>query len=254
MCDKYEINNKDKSNEIYEIYLNKALNSPNINDAIENMKLALIYAKSKIPTEILKAQQLKGSLWSDPKARDYLIIKGQLGYLYEISGDYDNAICVYEKLLKLDTNDNQNVKDKLIPLYILKGKEEQAYKLIKIYEKDKSAAMLYNKALYYFVTQDKFNAKLFIKKAMKANKYVPEYLIGIKNVNFPIENKFELGSEDEAKCYFNDAMIVWIQDKKTLLWLVDEYFIYIYKNNIELEWDKKYIKDTIETVFKNITE
>lgn len=234
--------------ELHEIYLNKAMNASDINEAIENMKLAVMHAKSKVPKHVFDFQRVNGTMWSDKNARVYLAVKGQLGYLYEVAADYDNAINTYKEILKMDTNDNQDIKDKLIPLLILNDKNDQAYKYIRKYENCNSAAMLYNKALYYFVEDDKFKAKLFIRKAMEANKYVPEYLIGIKHIGMPIKNQFEAGSEDEAKYYVNDAMMAWIGEKKRFFWIVDEYFGYCERCGVELPWSREFVKSTVGNV------
>lgn len=237
--------------ELYEIYLKKACSTSDVNEAIENMKLALMHAKSKVPKHVFDFQKTNGTMWSDKNARAYLMIKGQLGYLYEVAGDYDNAISTYEKLLELDTNDNQDIKDKLIPLLILRDKNDQAYRYIKKYEENESAPMLYNKALYYFVEKDKFEAKLFMRKAIDKNKHVPEYLIGIKALKMPIKNQFEPGSEDEAKYYCNDAMMAWIGDKKRILWVVDEYFGYCERHDVKLDWSREFVKEVVEKALFN---
>lgn len=237
--------------ELYEIYLKKAQTTSDIDEAIENMKLALLYAKSKVPKHVFDYQKINGTLWMDKNARVYLMIKAQLGYLYEVSGDYDSSIDIYEKILKLDTNDNQDIKDKLIPLLLLKEKNQEVDRYIKKYENDESTPMLYNKALYYFINNQKFNAKLFIRKAIDKNKYVPEYLIGLKSVELPIKNQFDFGSEDEAKYYYNEAILPWVKEKNRLLWILDEYFSYCDKNNIRLDFNKEFIKLAIERSFKN---
>lgn len=232
--------------ELYEIYLKKACSTSDINEAIENMQLALMYAKANVPKHVFDFQKINGTMWSEKNARAYLMIKGQLGYLYKVAGNYDDAITTYEDILKLDTDDNQDIKDKLIPLLVLKEKNEQAYRYIKKYEDDESTPMLYNKALYYFVNQDKFNAKLFMRRAIDKNKYVCEYFIGIKALNMPIKNQFEPGSEDEAKYYCNDAMMAWIEDKKRILWVVDEYFGYCEKHDVKLDWSREFVKAVVE--------
>ena len=100
------------------------------------MKLALVHAKSKVPKHVFDFQKTNGTMWSEKNARVYLMIKGQLGYLYEVAGDYDDAISTYEDILKLDIDDNQDIKDKLIPLLILRDKNDEAYRYIKKYEED----------------------------------------------------------------------------------------------------------------------
>ena len=153
--------------ELYEIYLKKACSTSDVNEAIENMKLALVHAKSKVPKHVFDFQKTNGTMWSEKNARVYLMIKGQLGYLYEVAGDYDDAISTYEDILTLDTDDNQDIKDKLIPLLILKDKNDEAYRYIKKYEEDESVPMLYNKALYYFVKKTAAENSMFSAAAFK---------------------------------------------------------------------------------------
>ena len=48
--------------ELYEIYLKKACSTSDVNEAIENMKLALMHAKSKVPKHVFDFQKTNGTM------------------------------------------------------------------------------------------------------------------------------------------------------------------------------------------------
>lgn len=230
--------------EEYEVYMDKAFDCYDIDEAMENMKLALMHAKKKIPDHLFK--QLEGELWLELNARPYLLIKAELADLYCLKGDYESAVELYNEILKLNKNDNQGIRYRIFPLLILLDKKDQIENLVKSYDGDDCAFMLYNKALYYYKNKNEFNAKSFLRRGFEANKYVPEYLLGMIEAEPFVPEMYSFGSEEEARVYLEYASAAWIETEGALFWLVDEYYIYAKKNNIDLPFSKKEFKVLIK--------
>lgn len=236
--------------EVYDIYMEKAFDCSDINDAIENMKLALMHAKKKIPNKLFK--ELDGELWLEFDARPYLTIKAELADLYSLKGDYESAVEIYNDNLKLNKNDNQGIRYKIFPLLILLDKKDQAENLIKSYEEDKSALMIYNEALYYYKNKNELKAKIIIKKAFEENEYIPEYFLGMRKMEPFVPEMYAFGSEEEARIYLEYALTAWIETEGSLFWLTDEYYIYAKKNNIKLIYTKRELKNMLKDVIKEM--
>ncbi|MGM9532604.1 DUF6398 domain-containing protein [Intestinibacter sp.] len=236
--------------EEYEIYMDKAFDSYDIDEAMEYMKLALMHAKKKIPDHLFK--QLEGELWLELDARPYLLIKAELADLYYLKDDYESSVELYNDILRLNKNDNQGIRYKIFPLLILLDKKDQIENLIKTYENDECASMLYNKALYYYRNKNELNAKSFLKKAFKANEYIPDYLLGMGDINSPLPEMYSFGSEEEARFYLECASLAWIETEGALFWLIDEYYLYAKKNDIELLFTKKELKVLIKQAFEEM--
>lgn len=236
--------------EKYEIYFNKAQDTDDIDESIENMKLAVKYAKKKVPKRVFK--ELDGELWIDFDARPYLSMKAQLAYLYVVKEDYQAAMDIYSEILKLNVSDNQGIRHKIFPILILLDKEEMVEDLLETYDMDESAFMLYDQALYNYKNKNEFNAKSFLKKAFKANKYVPEYLLGMKMFDLPVPNMYSHGSDEEAIIYLDDSLFAWVQTDKSLYWLADEYFAYAKKKGMKLMYTKAEVKDFIDDAIERV--
>lgn len=236
--------------EEYEIYMDKAFDCYDIDEAMENMKLVLMHAKKKIPSHIFK--QLEGELWLELNARPYLLIKAELADLYCLKNDYESSVELYNEILKLNKKDNQGIRYKIFPLLILLDKKEQIENLMKSYEYDKYAFMIYNGALYYYKNKNELKAKSLLKSAFEENGYIPEYLLGMREVEPLTPEMYSFGSEEEGRIYLEYASVAWMETEGALFWLVDEYYIYAKKNNIDLIFSKKELKTLMKQALDEI--
>lgn len=239
---------KAKQREEYEIYLTKARRANNYEEALDYMDKAVNNAKEKIGDELDK---LKGKLWEDEKTRPYLLIKDELAYVYALGELFEKAIEVYEEMLDLDEEDNLGIKYKLIMLLIQEQKFEEVEKVLNKYIEDESTFMTYTKALYYFAKEDFEKAKDYINQGFELNKYIPVYLLGMKEAD-NVEDEYIYGSPEEAMYYFQENSDYWLYEEGCLSWLVDEYFDYLENNKINLGHNRDAAKKAIEYALKQI--
>src|SRR5699024_7072014 len=71
----------------------------------------------------------------------------------EQAGFDEEAIKQYEELLELNPNDNQGVREQLLPLYIQYEDFKSINKLFNAYKDDITAAFLFSKALFTYFTE-----------------------------------------------------------------------------------------------------
>ena len=94
-----------------------------------------------------------------------------LAQCLEELGDIDDAAQHYRELLRLNPNDNQGVRDVLLPALLKMNADDEAAELLKQYKNDKVFAMwCYAKALLTFRQKgDTAAARNHLKKAMNTS-------------------------------------------------------------------------------------
>ncbi len=145
----------------------------------------------------------KGELWLDYVARFYLQALFGLGNCYYNTNDFENAIATYKKTLKHDNIDYQNIRNKLSSLFLKQRFFDEYLQLFANFKDDKSAAWLYNHALYSFLTEgvSEITNKI-LQSAILSNKFVFQVLMGTLAISdFEDLENFEPGSKDEAFAY-----------------------------------------------------
>ncbi|WP_455539457.1 tetratricopeptide repeat protein [Terrisporobacter sp.] len=227
-----------------EIYREKALETKDAEEAIELMKKSVKEGRKYITEKIL--EENIGRLWTVKDARAFMKCKKDLAKIYKENGYIDLSINEYKDLLKLDLEDNLNVKYELVPIYIAEKRYEDLYDLIEKYSVRESLFDLYLKALYYFLKGDNINFKRFIKKALNANLYVAQYMLFIK-VDMGLNN---ISKEEFIGMKFAEQMMrSWGQSRQAMNWLVNEYFSYCNKNKVDTQMKKDEVKNNLREYF-----
>ncbi|MEG0855795.1 MAG: DUF6398 domain-containing protein [Terrisporobacter sp.] len=234
----------------YEIYLLKARRANNYEEALEYIDKALINAKEKIEADF---DSIKGQLWSVEEARPYIMVKDELAYVYALGERFEDAIKTYNEILKLDEEDNLGVRYKLFMLLMQNRKFEEGDQLIEKYKYDESTFMEYTKALYYFVKKDEEKARECIHKGLDENKYVPVYLLGMKEAD-TVGDEYVCGSVEEAMYYFQENAEYWLNEEGSLYWLIEEYFNYLEENDMKLGHSKDEAKKAVEYALRMMEE
>src|SRR5699024_4510382 len=89
----------------------------------------------------------KGYFWGLIETRPYMRAKATYAALLDKMGFLEAAIEQYEELLELNPNDNQGIRDLLLPLYIESESFDEALKLLNAYKDDVSATLMFSRAL-----------------------------------------------------------------------------------------------------------
>lgn len=238
--------------EKYRIYMEKAMSSQTYEDTVKYLEKAIVEAKKKIKPEII--DDLDGELWLEQDARPYLQLKNDLAYVHFVEQQYYKAIKEYKEILKLNKLDNQGIRFDLANVLLIARRFDEFEELTKEFDEDTSTFMVYARALYYFMKKDEVNAKRFIKIALEANIYVPNYLLDMEMLELPIPDNYMMGDKVEAMHYYELASETWLYAEGSLYWLIEEFFEYVKKNDIHMDFDKKEALESVDAIYQMINK
>ncbi|NKI27558.1 tetratricopeptide repeat protein [Arenibacter sp. 6A1] len=164
----------------------------------------------------------KGVFWGMVETRPYMRAKAGLADCYFAQKEFDKAIDIYEEMLALNPRDNQGIRYLLSSLLLGKTDLTRYELFIKSQDTDGSAVWTYNNALYSFkklgITSKSEKALL---AAYTSNKFVVDYLLGIKKLPKALPQYIGIGDENEAVSYVVQAWTIWIDSDGALDWLYD---------------------------------
>ncbi|BBH22132.1 hypothetical protein Back11_34770 [Paenibacillus baekrokdamisoli] len=156
-------------------------------------------------------QENKGHFWGYLPTRPYM--RAKMGYAEACAklGNMPEAMKHYRELLELNPNDNQGVRDLLLPAYIETLEWKNAAALIQQYNNDGSAAFNYSRILVeYGMNGQSPKLAALIKKATAHNPYVPAYLLGKKRLPREMPEYMGYGDDREAIVYAHLNRKLWL--------------------------------------------
>ena len=133
-----------------------------------------------------------------------------------------DAIKVYERMLELNPNDNQGVRDPLLGLYLETGDLKGARELLEQFKEDASANFAWGRVLEKFLAGKSDEASAALKKARRTNRYVELYLTARKSLPKHPPEMYSPGSEEEAALCVGYLSRAWAVHKEALFWLLDQ--------------------------------
>jgi tetratricopeptide (TPR) repeat protein len=140
-----------------------------------------------------------GHFWGMVQTRPYMRARLGLARCLEELGQVNEAIGHYQELLRLNPNDNQGVRDILLPVLLATGRDGEAGALLEQFEDDISATWKYGWALWTFRREgDSPLARGRLRAAVRANHHVPRYLTGKAEWPGPLPASYAFGSKEEA--------------------------------------------------------
>ncbi len=163
-----------------------------------------------------------GHFWMLLETRPYMRALECLAEAYRNHGMRADGIGSYEKLLRLNPNDNQGVREPLLGLYLETGDLKAAAQLLKQYDEDGSAGLAWGRVLERFLTGDREGASAALKEARSANPHVELYLTELKPLPSELPEMFSLGSEGEAIMCLNYFGAAWAEHGEAVRWLFAE--------------------------------
>lgn len=161
-----------------------------------------------------------GYFWGILETRPYMRARAGLAQCLWEAGQREEAVEHYWDMLRLNPNDNQGIRDLLMPYLIELSRDEDAEKLFKQYKEDGMAVWLYSRALLDFRKQgDSPAANKSLAAALKENKHVPAYLLGRKKLPRHLPGHYGFGDENEAVLYAHGNKAGWKATIGALEWL-----------------------------------
>ena len=166
-----------------------------------------------------------GHFWGYTPSRPYM--RSRLGYmecLWEFD-EHDEAINHAREMLKLNTSDNQGIRYILAAYLAEIGRYDELDDFLNHgeHKDDCVAEWLYTRALLSFVKEgDSERANTDLKKALKSNQYVPEYLTGKKPIPKFLPDRITMHGEDEGFCYASRYLEAWKKVSGAIDWLKEK--------------------------------
>jgi len=163
----------------------------------------------------------KGHFWGLLETRPYMRACLGLAQCQWDKGERDAAIRRYQRMLILNPNDNQGVRQLLLGCLMDERRHDEAEALILEYPEEWSACWHFSRALLvYRYEQDTENSRTYRAQALKCNKHVPAYLAGKRRLpKYPPEY-VGLGDKNEAIAYAMDNRQAWLGSPGAIPWLL----------------------------------
>jgi tetratricopeptide (TPR) repeat protein len=161
-----------------------------------------------------------GYFWGLLETRPYMRARLGLAQCMWGAGDREEAIEHYWDMLRLNPNDNQGIRDLLMPSLLELGRDKDAEKLFRQYKEDGMVVWMYSKALLDFRKHGPSPiADKSLKAAMKENKHVPAYLLGRRWMPPYLPALYGFGDENEAVVFVHGNETAWKATPGALEWL-----------------------------------
>ncbi len=160
----------------------------------------------------------EGRFWGEIDTRPYMRARSGLAECLESLGRTDEAAGHYQEMLRLNPDDNQGIRYRLLPILLRSGRDEEAEELLDRYEEEVAAMWAYGRALLAFRRGgDGDEARSLLAWAAKVNAYVPHLLCGEPPADMP--TMFAPGSREEAIRCALQQHAAWKETPGALEWL-----------------------------------
>ena len=161
-----------------------------------------------------------GHFWGLLETRPYMRARTGLAQCLWAADRREEAVEHYQDLLRLNPNDNQGIRDLLMPCLLELGRDKDAEKLFKQFDDDGMAAWMYSRLLLDFRKYgDSPKAGASLKAALAENKFVPSYLLGRKKMPRNLPDHYGCGDDSEAVAYAYANIAAWQTTPGALEWL-----------------------------------
>jgi tetratricopeptide (TPR) repeat protein len=160
-----------------------------------------------------------GHFWGLLETRPYMRAREGLAHTLWTLRRREEAVEHLNDLLRLNPNDNQGLRYTLASWLLDLDRDDELARLLEQYDED-SATWAYTAALLAFRRQgDTPETRKQLKKAQKANKHVPAYLLGKELIPPEQPPYYSPGDKSEAIVYAAGGLSAWRSTPGALTWL-----------------------------------
>jgi tetratricopeptide (TPR) repeat protein len=189
-------------------------------ERIEGLQKAAAAGERSLGEKFIREN--KGHFWLLIETRPYMRAMAQLAEALRGEGISLDAIKIYEKMLELNPNDNQGVRDPLLGLYLETSNLKGVGHLLKKYEDDGSACFEWARVLARFLAGDRDGASKALKLARKANRHVEHLLTQKRSLPKEQPEMYSPGSEEEAVLVLSYLSGALVAQQEANSWLFDQ--------------------------------
>jgi tetratricopeptide (TPR) repeat protein len=192
----------------------------------EDERFALLQAAVAAGEDAMKLlgyEKDAGQYWGIIETRPFMRALHALGLEHMVRKELHLAQKLFERMLKLNPNDNQGVRYILLDVLLQLGKGKDAAKLHKKYQEEYSAFWGFGGALLCFMKEGEGAlATAALAKAREMNTHVAAYLSGQKKIPKRLPAYYSPGADGEAQSYVVDSMASWKSVTGALEWIKGE--------------------------------
>jgi len=162
----------------------------------------------------------RAPFWGDVTTRPFMRALQGLAECCEVEGRQEEALAHYQRLLRLNPNDNQGVRDPLAGLLLRVGDDAGLAALLKQYQEDGGPTLLFAAALREFRRSgDSEAGRKALSNAIKENRHVPDLLLGRMDLPAAGPSSYTLGSLEEAEVCALLLLEAWKSTPGAIEWL-----------------------------------
>jgi tetratricopeptide (TPR) repeat protein len=199
-------------------YLLLGQQAPGLKESLDLYQKAVAAGERALGPEFV--QRHAGSFWTSVETRSYLLARQELALALWAAGRRDEAVQHLQDMLRLNPNDNQGVRYTLAGFLLFLDRDEDLARLLQQYADEDSATWAYTKALLSFRQHgDMLESRKLLKTAKKANKHVPEYLLGRRQPPGREAGHYSPGDNNEALNYLGSFLPAWKSTAGAIAWL-----------------------------------
>ncbi len=161
-----------------------------------------------------------GHFWGLVETRPYMRARQGLADCLLLLGQWDAAMAHYREMLRLNPNDNQGIRYRLLSGLLGSNDIVGAEDLLDQFKDEASAAWLFTEVLVSFVRRgDTASARRRIREAMKQNPHVVAYLLGQRRMPRALPEMIGWGDRNEAVAYVAEFAGAWRDTPGAMEWL-----------------------------------
>ncbi|MBW7457041.1 tetratricopeptide repeat protein, partial [Paenibacillus sepulcri] len=165
----------------------------------------------------------RGDFWLIDETRPFIRIKFAYAELCWELENQTEAIHHLEDLLSLSPNDSVGARYLLLAVYLDRKRLDDAERLLETYEDDIDASFAYDRVILEFLRHGKSaRLKMLYRNARKANRHVPDYLLGLMPLPETMPDLYSPGDSYEAALYVNSHFQLWIKLPRLLEWMAGQ--------------------------------
>lgn len=161
------------------------------------------------------------SFWADVSTRPYMRARLGLADTLAARGNTEAAIDHFRALLQLNPGDNQGARYRLLSELLAANRHEEAETLLGSHDED-TALWCYAGVLASLAKNDRRLARTRLRAALRANRHVPKYLTGQRDLPELLPVEYTFGSHEEAVLCAADLMGAWESTPGATAWLKTE--------------------------------
>lgn len=194
--------------------------APDAERALDLYTRGLAFAERELDPEVFEEED--GSYLDLPEVQQYLSLRAAIAEILPRLGRSKEAAEHCEDLLRLDPEDERNLRYRLLDLLLEDLKDyEHAEQLLGRFEDDPDVGWPYAWALVGFLREgeDSPETQRRLREALERNRYVPDFLLGWRPLPELPPRSFEPGSPEEAALYAGSAEELWEHAPEALGWL-----------------------------------